>query len=249
MATELARQLAIVVFIDKNISAQEKEALEQQIKLSPLVAKIDFVTSEQALSRFEQRFPELRSILLELGLNPFPPSFEITIQPRFVRSPLVVSFIERLKKEKGVQDIQFNRDWVERIESFDRLIKAIGFLLGSIFLLASLFIISNVIRLSVIDRQEEINILRLVGATNNFIRFPFVFEGIILGVLGSLLAIGFLGLVIRIFPLYVGQSLGAFRQLFELRFLSFSQIAALMTIGGTIGLIGSLSSLSRFLKI
>lgn len=249
LAAELTHHLAIVVFLDKNLSLQERQALEQKIKLSPLVVQIDYVSAEQALNRFEERFPELRPLLKDLDTNPFPPSLEIVVQPRFVRSPLVISFIESLKKEKGVQDIQFNRDWVERIESFDRLIKAVAFFLGSILLLASLFIISNVIRLNVIDRQEEINILRLVGATNNFIRFPFVLQGIVLGVLGSFIAISILWLIVKIFPLYVGHSLGAFRQLFELRSLNLSQTLVLLISGGLIGLIGSLSSLARFLKI
>lgn len=249
LATELTHRLAIVVFLDKNLSLQERQAIEQKIKPSPLIAQIDYISPEQAMRRFEERFPELRSILKDLGTNPFPPSFEIIVHPHFARSPLVASFMENLKKEKGVQDIQFNRDWIERIQSFDRLIKAIALFLGSILILASLFIISNIIRLSVVDQQEEINILRLVGATNNFIRFPFVLQGIILGVLGSFIAIGFLWLIIKIFPLYVGHSLGAFRQVFELRSLSLSQVLALLISGGLIGLIGSLSSLARFLKI
>lgn len=241
--------MAVIAFLDKNLTPQEKEALQEKIKQSPLVVRIDYVTQEQALARFEKKFPDLQAIIRDLGINPFPPSLEIVLQPRYSRSQLVTSFLDSLKKEKGVQDIQFNRDWVERIESFDRVIRAIGLFLASILLLASLFIISNVIRLSVVDRQDEISILRLVGATNNFIRFPFVLEGIILGILGGLLAVGFLWLIISLFPLYVGHSLGAFRELFQLRSLTSSQVIILVLSGGFIGLIGSLSSLARFLKI
>lgn len=249
MADELTRNLAIVVFLEKNLTPQQRETLQEKIKQSPLVAQISYVSEEQALNRFEQKFPELRPILRELGTNPFPPSLEIVLQARYSRSPLVTSFLESLKKEKGVEDVQFNREWVERIESFDRVIKAIGLFLTSLLLLASLFIISNVIRLSVVDRQDEIILFRLVGATNNFIRFPFILEGIILGLLGSLLAIGFLWLIINLFPLYVGHSLGAFREFFQLRSLTAPQVAVFILGGGLIGLIGSLTSLARFLKI
>lgn len=161
----------------------------------------------------------------------------------------MTSFLDSLKREKGVEEVQFNREWVERIESIDRVIKAIGLFLTGLLLLASLFIISNVIRLSVVDRQDEISLLRLVGATNNFIRFPFVLEGVILGLLGSLLAIGLLWLIISLFPLYVGQSLGAFKEFFQLRSLTAPQAAVFILGGALIGLIGSLSSLARFLKI
>ncbi len=241
--------MAVIVFLDKNLTPQEKGALEEKIKQSPLVARIDYVTQEQAMTRFIQKFPDLQPLLQDLGTNPFPPSLEITIQPRYSRSHLVTSFLDSLKREKGVQDIQFNLDWVERIESFDRLVRAIGLFLGSLLLLASLFIISNVIRLSVVNRQEEISILRLVGATNNFIRLPFVLEGIILGILGSLIAIGFLWLIISLFPLYVGHSLGAFKEIFQLRSLTSSQVIILIFSGGIIGFVGSFSSLARFLKI
>jgi len=249
LADELTRNLAIVVFLEKNLTPQERETLQEKIKQSALVAQINYVTEEQALNRFEQKFPDLRPILQELGTNPFPPSFEIALQARYSRSHLVTSFLDSLKKEKGVQEVQFNREWVERIESFDRVIKAIGLFLTSLLLLASLFIISNVIRLSVVDRQDEISLLRLVGATNNFIRFPFVLEGIILGLLGSLMAIGFLWLIISLFPLYVGHSLGAFKEFFQLRSLTAPQVAVFILGGGLIGLIGSLTSLARFLKI
>lgn len=249
LASELSRHLAVVVFLDKNLTPLEKDALQEKIKQSPLVARIDYVTQEQALTKFVQKFPDLQAILQDLGTNPFPPSLEIILQPRYSRSNLVTSFLTCLKKEKGVQDIQFNLDWIERIESFDRVIRAIGLFLASLLLLASLFIISNVIRLSVINRQDEISILRLVGATNTFIRFPVVLEGISLGVLGSLLGLGFLWLIITLFPLYLGHSLGAFRELFQLRSLNTSQVIILILSGGFIGLIGSLSSLARFLKI
>jgi len=249
LATELVHNLAIVVFMDKNLSPQEKEAFEAKVKQSPLITKIDYVSPEEAAARLAKNFPDLEPVLRDLGTNPFPPSFEITVQERYSRSSLVDRFLESLRHEPKVRDIQFNRDWVEKVEAFGRVVRAIGVFLASILILASLLIVSNVIRLSVIARQDEIGILRLVGATNNFIRFPFLIEGTVLGILGSGVALGFLWLIIKLFPLYVGYSLGAFQQLFQLRSLNLSQALSLMVGGGIIGLLGSFSSLSRFLKI
>ncbi len=235
--------------MDKSLSPQEKEALENKIKQSPLVRNVEYVSSEDAASRFVQNFPELESTLRDLGSNPFSPSLEVTIQERYSRSPLLNSFLDSLRREAKVVDIQFNRDWIARVEAIDRVVKALGAFLASILILASLFIVSNVIRLSVMARQDEISILRLVGATNNFIRVPFLLEGTFLGILGSFVAMAFLWLIIKLFPLYVGHALGAFQQVFQLRALSLNQSLGLVVGGGAVGFLGSLSSLSRFLKI
>jgi cell division transport system permease protein len=135
------------------------------------------------------------------------------------------------------------------MQSLSRLARAVGFFLGGILILASFFIISNVIRLNVFARKSEIEILRLVGATNTFIRFPFFMEGITLGVLGSSLSLALLFLLIKLFPLYLGDSLGALQEMVNFRYLSLSQSLTMILGGAVMGLLGSLSSLSRFLKI
>lgn len=213
------------------------------------MAKIEYISPEEAASRFEKNFPDLKGILQDLGKNPFPSSFEIVISEKFSRSPAVNLFLEELRREEKVQDVQFPREWVERVESIGRIIKALGIFLASILILASFFIVSNVIRLSVIDRQEEISILRMVGATNHFIRFPFLLEGMILGILGSTAALLLLWVIIQLFPLYVGFPLGVFQELIHLRSLTLRQALSLVIGGGMVGFLGSLSALSRFLKI
>jgi len=148
-----------------------------------------------------------------------------------------------------VIDVQFNQEWVEKMESLSRIVKAIGFFLGGILILAAFFIISNVVRLNVFARKNEIEILRLVGATNTFIRIPFLLEGSVLGLLGSLISMAILFLLIKIFPVYVGSTLGAARELFALRPLTSEQLIWLI-IGGTItGTLGSVTSVSRFLRV
>jgi cell division transport system permease protein len=97
-------------------------------------------------------------------------------------------------------------------------------------------------------RKEEIGILRLTGGTNMFIRIPFLMEGIILGLLGGLLSLLILLIVIKLLPVYLGTSLGVLNELINFRYLSFSQSLSLVLSGVIIGFLGSLSSLSRFLK-
>lgn len=154
-----------------------------------------------------------------------------------------------MRKREGISDIQYNREWVERMKTFDRLIRAVGFFLGGILIFASFFIISNVIKLNVLARKNEIDILRLVGSTNWFIRIPFVLEGVFLGLLGGVLAVVLLWILTALFPLYLGSSPGVIGELIQFRFLSFFQIMSLLLSGSLIGFLGSFSSLSKFLKI
>lgn len=212
------------------------------------MGRIQFINSTQALERFQEKFPELQGIIENLKINPFPPCFEIALQEKNLSSEEIDSFIQEIRKMKGVEEVQFNRDWVEKMQSLSRLVKAVGFFLGGILILASFFIISNIIKLNVIARREEIEILRLVGATDTFIRIPFLIEGIILGILGGLLSLLLLFLLIKIFPLYLGASLGVLQELINFRYLTLAQSGMLIGGGAIIGFLGSFSSLARFLK-
>ena len=249
IADEMSENMVVVFFLSPDVTAKDLSHIEERIKASPSVVRVTYVSRQQAWERFQKNFPELQEIVKNLGTNPFPPSFEATLQKGSFRSDDILGFIEEIKNVAGVEDVQFNRDWVQKMQSLSRLARAIGFFLGGILILASFFIISNVIRLNVFARKGEIEILRLVGATNTFIRLPFLIEGITLGILGSLLSLGLLFLLIELFPLYLGHSLGALQEIIGFRYLSLSQSLSLIMGGASMGVLGSMSSLSRFLKI
>ncbi|MBC7362054.1 MAG: ABC transporter permease [Candidatus Aminicenantes bacterium] len=236
-------------FLDKNLKSEDLEFIKSQILTSSLVDQVAYVSSDEALKRFTASFPELKDILDHLQSNPFPPSYEVRLKKKTMSLTAITSFIENIRHLKGVIDVQFNQEWVEKMESLSRIVKAIGFFLGGILIMASFFIISNVVRLNVFARKNEIEILRLVGATNTFIRIPFLIEGFVLGLLGSLISIFILFLLIKIFPIYVGSSLGAAKELLALRPLTTEQLTWLITGGAVIGTLGSVTSVSRFLRV
>ena len=247
-AQQLSQDMAVVFFLEKEISPAEQEAIVKQLENSPLVQKTQFVSSEEAMEKFLVKFPDLQGVVDNLKINPFPPSLEVMLREKDIAYEEAQPFIERMKGMNGVEDIQFNKDWVEKMQSLSRLAKAVGFFLGGILILASFFIVSNVIKLNVIARKDEIEILRFVGGANAFIRIPFLTEGIILGVLGGILSLLLLFIVIKLFPVYLGSSLGILNELINFRFLTFSQSFALIFSGAIIGLLGSLSSIAKFLK-
>ena len=249
LGEQLSNNLAISFFLNRNINTDELEAIKQEILNTGLKVEIKHISSEEALQRFKTNFPELQDILSSLNNNPFPPSLEVRLKEKSITLLALSSFMDRIKKVKGVEDVQFNQEWVEKMDSLSRIVRAIGLFLGSILILASFFIISNVVRLNVFARKNEIEILRLVGATNTFIRLPFLIEGFVLGFLGSLLSLGILFLLMKLFPLYVGSSLGAARQLFELRPLTTEQMGWLIAGGIITGTLGSVTAVSRFLRV
>ncbi|MCK4431112.1 MAG: ABC transporter permease [Candidatus Aminicenantes bacterium] len=248
-AQQISKNMVIVFFLKKDLSEKDRNTIGEKLKKSSEVIKTQFISSEQALGKFLEKFPELQGIVNNLKINPFPPSFEITLKEKILSSDETQSFIQSMQNMKGIDDVQFNKDWVERMQSLSRLAKAVGFFLGGILILASFFIISNVIKLSVFARKDEIGILRLVGATNTFIRIPFLLDGIIMGILGGMLSLFVLFLVIKLFPLYLGSSLGALNELINFRYLSLSQSISLIGAGAVIGFLGSFSSLAQFLKV
>jgi cell division transport system permease protein len=241
--------MQIIFFLENDLPEEQRNSVENRLEESSLVNNVRYISTEQALERFQQNFPDLQGIIENIEINPFPASFETNLAEENLSPETILRFIQAMREMEGIEDVQFNRDWVERMQSLSRLAKAIGFFLGGILALASFFIISNVIRLNVFARKEEIEILRMVGATNLFIRVPFLLEGIILGAMGALVSLALLFLLVKFFPLYLGASLGALEEIINFRYLSLSQLSILIAGGVIIGFLGSLSSLARFLKV
>ncbi len=249
VARRLESNMTVTFYLSASASPADVEALEAEAKAQPFVSSVRAVPAAEALERFKGDFPDLEPVLSNLGVNPFPSSVEARVAGAAGAAREIAAFVERMRARPGVEDAQFNRDWVEKMDSLGRLARAVGFLLGGILVLASFFIISNVIKLNVFARRGEIEILRLVGATNLFIRVPFWLEGMVLGLLGSLASLLLLTLVVKLFPLYVGPTLGAVGEILQFRFLTGRQIAMLLAGGAGIGFLGSASSVSRFLKV
>ena len=241
--------MVVVFFLEKDLPQAERNLIEEKLKNSSLIKNVQYISSEQALEKFRKNFPELQGIVENLEANPFPSSFEAILKEESIPSEKTLAFIQDMSQMKGIEDVQFNKEWIDKIQSLGTLTRAVGFFMGGILSLASFFIISNVIKLNVFARETEIEIMRLVGASNTFIRIPFLLEGMTLGIVGAFLSLLLLFFLISFFPIYLGTSLGALNDLINFRYLSFSQALVLLAGGTVIGLIGSLSSLSRFLKI
>lgn len=248
-ARELSGNMTVAFYLDKELTAAGIEAVRREIGTPAFVESVRVVTPDEALERFKGSFPELADIVTGLKANPFPASIELRVGAKASASKEVVAFVEAVGERPGVTDVLFNQDWVEKMQGVSRLAGAIGAFLGGILILTSFFIISNVVKLNVFARKNEIEILRFVGGTNLFIRVPFWLEGITLGLLGSLLSLALLFLVVKLFPIYLGASLGALQDLLKFRYPDLAQSLLLLAGGAATGFVGSATSVSKFLKV
>jgi len=242
LVESLASKVQIVVYLKPELKDAERAALVAKIKAQPVVKGVEERTAAEALARFKALFPDLAAIPEEIGETPFPPSVEVSLKPDLARAPIVSGLIESWRKMEGVDDVHYDAILVNRLSAFVGLVRGLALVLGLVLAVASGFTIANVIRLSVYSREDEIEIMRLVGASKGFIRGPFLVEGSLSGAFGGLLASGLLALVLRrVVEAMRGANLGATLA----PTLGSSDVLALIFIGATVGLFGSFVSLGR----
>ncbi len=242
LVDSLASKVQIVVYLSPELRAADRAGLVAKIKAQPGIKGVEERTSEEALTRFKSLFPDLAAIPEEIGETPFPPSIEVSLQPELSNALMVANLIESWRKTPGVDDVHYDAILVNRLSAFVSLVRGLALVLGLVLAVASGFTIANVIRLSVYSREDEIEIMRLVGASKGFIRGPFLVEGSLSGALGGLLASGLLALVLRkVVEAMRGANLGATLA----PTLGLMDVAALVGIGASVGLLGSFVSLGK----
>ena len=186
------------------------------------------------------QFPDESSLLEGLGENPLPASFVLRIAPAFHATDSLGVLVDQVKEVPGVEHVRYSREWVETLSILVRYIELGAVMVGGMLALATVTIFVNTIRLSLYARKEEIEILRLIGATGTFIATPYLLEGAILGGLGGGLSIMLLKSGFEFFRLEVDAS-GWFQGLQSaLQFFPF-HISLFLVIGGMV--LGSMSSL------
>ena len=245
MAESLESQVQINVYLEESVSREDARDIEKDLKEMQGVEKVTFVSKEDAMERFKERLGDQKTLLEALDdTNPLPDAFEVTI----TRPELVKTAAESIEKFDGVESAKYGQDVMEHLFEMTRLIRIFGFSLMLVLALATLFIISNTIRLTVFARRKEIAIMKYVGATDWFIRWPFVLEGMVLGLLGSLVAAVVLRTAYTGMAEKIYDTLASFPLIPEQPFLTYITIVVVLS-GMAVGAIGSAVSIKRFLKV
>jgi cell division transport system permease protein len=242
LVDSLATKVQVVIYLKPQLAPAERASLTAKIKADPVVQATEERSADEALKRFKALFPDLAAIPEEIGETPFPPSIEVSLKPELAKGPLMLNIIDGWRNMAGVDDVHYDAILVNRLSAFVGLMRGLALVLGLVLAVASGFTIANVIRLSVYSREDEIEIMRLVGAEKSFIRGPFLVEGSLSGALGGLLASGLLALVLRrILEALRGANLGTSLA----PTLGALDVTALVAIGASVGLLGSFVSLGK----
>jgi len=201
----------------------------------PEVQRAEQITPEQALDRARKELPEFQDVF-DAGV--LPASIEVRLKPGFRDPATVKAVADRIKTYAFIDDVRYGQEWVVKLYNIRNVAGATGLVLGIAFAAVAVIIIGSTIRLAVLARAREISIMRLVGATNGFIRRPFLIDGLLKGLLGGALAL----------LLTWGAHLVIDRYLVQTTFFARDIAIFGVACGGLIGLVGSAMSVGRHLR-
>ncbi len=245
LAGMLESQVQISVYLEDHLTDREKRQIGYDIESLQGIDSVTYVDRETAKERLKERLGDQKYLLDALSEdNPLPDAFEVT-----VTTPAVVeSAAGAIAAMQGVEEAKYGQDVVEHLFDITRLMRIFGFVLMGLLGGATLFIISNTIRLTVFARRKEIAIMKYVGATDWFIRWPFLLEGIVLGCIGGFIAAVALRSFYAAMAAKIYSTLAFFPLMPQYPFMNYVTLAILLA-GVVIGAIGSVISLKRFLRV
>jgi len=254
-ATNLKNRVMIEVFIKDAATPEQTQALERKIQGMNEVKSYKYISKEEALRRFRRRFGE--RIVANLPINPLPASYEIQVKDADRVDSVARQFFDdpTVDNDPGTHNgVKYARETVRKMLGTISLIEKGMWVTTGIFAAAAVLLISTTVRLSIFARRREVEIMRLVGATNWFIRWPFVLEGFITGLVGAMLAAAFVwvgnwGIAGWIETSQIDfLSLRVFRMWWQGGAWPLGLMPSLAILGALLGAVGSLVALRRYLK-
>lgn len=256
VVTSVENQVSITAYVADDASEQDIHAVEQYIQELPGVESVDFTTKDQALENFTNSMTSNPDIVAQLdGENPLPASIDVNLSEAQSVSDIANRILENEtfvkicdNPDDPSDSLQYGQKTVDKLFSLTNAIRYIGIGLIVVLVLIAFIFINNTIRLAILARRKEIAIMRLVGASNGFIRGPFLAEGALHAIIGSLLAIGVIELI-RIFALPRVTSALPWLPI-NVEPTTFILIyVTLLCVGLVIGLLGSVFAMRRYLKV
>jgi cell division transport system permease protein len=229
------------VYLKDGATAGQLQVVDELVSQSGLAARREYVSKAQAAIRFRQDFPDLAGAADRMDSNPFPASFEVRLKPDVREAGAAVdNLASTLAGVQGVADVRYDRRWLTRLNAVVRFLRALGFAIVVLLAVASALTVANVVRLAASAREDEIEIMELVGAPLSFVRGPFVVEGILQGGAGALLAMILLWVLFAAANARYGDVVAQTIGLGAITFLPLS--LSLVVIGGgmLLGCIGGL---------
>lgn len=238
--------IRIMVYLKPNSSEKKVADIKSKIEGMKGVNSVQFISNKEALQRLKNQMKRQSSLLDDLQENPLPDAFEVRLTNAFQNQDKVETLAARLESLSQVDEVEYGQVWLGRFTNIFNLFRLTGYAMGALFFVATVLIVANTIRLVLYSRREEVEIMRLVGATDGFIRAPFYIEGIIQGALGGIIGLAALFVLFMFISSNVDKGLTS--SLFAIRFLSWKAFLGILICSMFVGWMGCFLSLKQFLK-
>jgi cell division transport system permease protein len=234
----MSEEMRLFVYLEDGTDQVLASEIQYRLLALEGIEEVSFISRDEALGELKQMLEGQEDLLDEIPENPLPDAFRVKPKPDFITT----AFLERTASEvgrwDGVEDVRYGRKWFERGERLVKGFFIIDLALGLIIFLSVIFVIYNTVRLTVLQRRQAIDVMKLVGADNAFIQLPFILEGALHGIAASLLAIAMLTAI------YLFSS----RYLPGLTFMRYDALAGFVLFCALLGAVGSYSAMRRLLK-
>ncbi len=241
------KDVNVSAYFVPTISAETRIAAQAALTTRPDVAAVRYVSEAEAQAWMTARMPELAPVFAELGADALPASLEVTLRRGHSTAGQLSAFAADLKTTGLYDDIDYGQEWVARIHTGIEIFSILGIGLGVLIAMSALFLVGNTIHLVVFARRDELEIMRLVGATDRYILSPFLVEGAAQGALGATIALGLLYLSHAVLAAKVGMLLPVAFGSAAFPFLSASWLLMLFTAGVAVGCAAAWGAVKRFL--
>ncbi len=245
--SDWGESLSMSVYIEDGLDENAKGKIESALKSLDGAKIKSFISKEQALNSLKSSLGDQVGLLEGLKTNPLPGSYEILfhetegykIDPEKIKSDL--------EKIDGVDEVQYSDQWMERFKGIINVFRILGLVIGGFLCMAVLFITTNTIKLTIYSRRDEIEIYKLVGATDWFVKLPYLIEGAIEGLFGGILSFVILLVVYSVFSVKTVPIFGL--PVIDFTFLSFEHSISIILLSIALGFIGGLIAIGRFFKV
>ena len=241
----------ISIFLQQDISNNIAQLIFEEVQLHPSIELAEFVTPDQALAEF--RILSADNVSLEqelafLGANPLPPSIVVMPDRASATSANLLALKEELSQFDGIESIRLDLDWTDRFNAMLVVFSRIAFLLSLLLGLALVLIVGNTIKLLIFNRRHEIEITKLVGGTDAFVRRPFLYYGAFFGLLGSFISLGLLLLAANLVREPVAELAALYNSNALIHPVTFLELLALVSIGTFLGWLAARWSVAQHLR-
>ena len=234
----------ISIFLDRDVSNQQIKQIQSKLSKYEQIEKVDYISAENALNDFKQR-SEFGDLLEGLSNNPLPPTLVITPTLATKDSEHIQKLKSQLSNLSHVEQVQVDMQWLQRLQSITAIIRHAIVAIGIMLSLSVLLVVGNSIRLDIENRREEIEVTKLIGATDRFIRRPFLYGGMWFGMLGGVLALLLVFIVLLVIKQPAQDLVSLYNSDFKLILPSFSQSLSLVFTSIFLGLFGSWLAVNR----